>query len=68
MLVGFAACAVVVIVDLTSDSLVLIPLLVLAPLIACSGGSERGTLAVALVASIMSVPMGWIDHIGGSRR
>ena len=35
---GLAACAALAVVDWTSTSLVLIPLLVLAPLIACSGG------------------------------
>lgn len=64
---GMAACAVLTIVDLTSDSMVLIPLLVLAPLVA-SGGTQRGTLAVAAVAAAISVPLGWSDGIGGSRR
>ncbi len=42
MFVGIAVCPVLVVVDITSDSLVLIPLLVLAPLITCSGGTPRG--------------------------
>lgn len=68
MLVGIAACAVVAVVDITSDSLVLIPLLVLAPLIACSGGTPRGTLGVAVLAVVVSLPLGAIDDIAGSRR
>ncbi len=64
---GFAVCAVVAIVDL-SDSVVLIPLLVLAPLVASSGGTYLGTLAVALAAVGAAVPLGWFDGIAGSRR
>jgi GAF domain-containing protein len=65
---GLAACAVLVVVDATSDSIVLIPLLVLAPLIACPGGSRRGTLAVALSAATAAVALGWADGIAGTRR
>ncbi len=65
---GFAAFAVLTIVDLTaSDSIVLIPLLVLAPLVA-SGGTQKGTLAIAILAAAASLPLGWADGIGGSRR
>jgi GAF domain-containing protein/PAS domain-containing protein len=64
---GMATCAVLTIVDLTSDSMVLIPMLVLAPLVA-SGGTRRGTLVVAAVAAAISIPLGWSDGIGGSRR
>jgi GAF domain-containing protein/PAS domain-containing protein len=65
---GLAACAVLAIVDATSDSIVVIPLLVLAPLIACSGGSRRGTFVVALVAAAAAVALGWADSIAGTRR
>jgi GAF domain-containing protein/PAS domain-containing protein len=64
---GLTACAVLTIVDITSDTVVLIPLLVLAPLVA-SGGGYRGTLFVAIVAAADSVVLGWIDDIAGSRR
>ena len=46
---------------------VLIPLLVLAPLVA-AGGTYRGTIAVAVVAAADSVVLGWPDNIAGSRR
>ena len=65
---GFAACAVLTVVDWASPTIVLIPLLVLAPLIACAGGTVRGTLLVAVVAVAVSIPLGWADHIDGSRR
>lgn len=68
LLVGLAAVVVLVVVDITSDGLVLIPLLVLAPLIACTGGTARGTLAVASLSFAASIPLGWLDDIGGSRR
>ena len=50
-----------------SDRVVLIPLLVLAPLVA-AGGTYRGTFAVAVVAAADSVVLGWPDDIAGSRR
>ena len=68
LVAGIAACAAIVIVDITSDALVLVPLLVLAPLITCSGGTRRATLGVALLAVAVAVPLGWIDDIGGTRR
>ena len=43
---GLVACAVIVILDASSDSLVLIGLLVLPSLIA-AGGTRRGTIIVA---------------------
>ena len=55
---GLAAWAVLTIVDLTSsDTIVLIPLLVLAPLVA-SGGTYRGTLLVATLAAATCCPVG----------
>lgn len=62
---GLGACALITILDLGSDKGVLIPLLVLAPLIA-AGGAHRGTLAVAAVAAADSVILGWPDGIAGS--
>jgi GAF domain-containing protein/PAS domain-containing protein len=68
MIVGLAVCVVVAVIDISSDSLVLIPLLVLAPLIACAGGTPRGTLLVAVVAVGLAVLLGWFDDIAGTRR
>ena len=68
MLVGMATCAVLALIDVTSNSLVLIPLLVVAPLIVCSGGTPRGTLVVAVLAVAVAVPLGAIDDIAGTRR
>ncbi|MEP7114350.1 MAG: PAS domain-containing protein, partial [Ilumatobacteraceae bacterium] len=65
---GLAVCAVVAIVDWTSTTIALIPLLVLAPLIVCSGGTRRGTALVASVAVAIAIPLGWADDIGGTRR
>ena len=64
---GLGACALLTVVDVTSDTVVLIPLLVLAPLVA-SGGSYRGTLVVGVVASADSIALGWPDDIAGSWR
>lgn len=64
---GLGACALVTVVDLSADRVVLIPLLVLAPLVA-AGGTSRGTFAVAVVAAADSVVLGWPDNIAGSRR
>ena len=64
---GLGACVLITVVDLGSDRVVLIPLLVLAPLIA-AGGTHRGTLAVAVVAAADSAVLGWPDDIAGSRR
>gem|GEM_PF-3278171 len=64
---GGAACALITVVDLGSDRVVLIPLLVLAPLVA-AGGTYSGTIAVAVVAAADSVVLGWPDDIAGSRR
>jgi GAF domain-containing protein/PAS domain-containing protein len=65
---GLAACVAITAVDWASNTVVLIPLLVLAPLIACPGGTLRGTLLVAVVAIVLSVALGWGDDIAGSRR
>ena len=64
---GLGACALITVVDLGSDKVVLIPLLVLAPLVA-AGGTHRGTFAVAVVAAADSVILGWPDDIAGTRR
>lgn len=61
---GLTVLVVLVVVDLTSDSLVLVPLLVLAPLVASSGATRRETLLVALLATAASIPIGWADDIG----
>jgi GAF domain-containing protein/PAS domain-containing protein len=61
------ACVVLIVVDWTSNSVVLIPLLVLGPLIA-AGGTRRGTLLVAVVAAAGSIVLGWADDIAGSPR
>ncbi|MGZ4671765.1 MAG: SpoIIE family protein phosphatase [Ilumatobacteraceae bacterium] len=68
LVAGIAACAAIAIVDITSDSLVLVPLLVLAPLITCSGGTRRATVAVTVLSTAVAIPLGWIDDIGGTRR
>ncbi|MEP7115292.1 MAG: SpoIIE family protein phosphatase [Ilumatobacteraceae bacterium] len=65
---GLAACAALAVVDWTATTIVLLPLLVLAPIIACSGGSQRGTLLVALVSILVAIPLGWADGVGGTRR
>ena len=52
-------CAAIAIVDLSSTSLVLVPLLVLAPLVTSSGGTRRGTLGVAVVAAVLAIALGW---------
>ncbi len=68
MVVGLAACVVIAAIDISSDSLVLIPLLVLAPLIACSGATQRGTLVVGVVAVGSALSLGWINDVAGGRR
>ena len=68
VLAGLAAFVAITVVDLTSSSLVLIPLLVLVPLITCPGGGTRDTVVVSLVAAAGAVALGWPDDIAGSRR
>lgn len=68
LLAGLGACAALFIADATSSSLVLIPMLVIAPLVTSSGGTRRATLAVATIAVAEAFALGWIDHIGGTRR
>lgn len=65
---GLAALVAIVVVDATSDSIVLISLLVLAPLVASSGGTRRGTALVALLAVAASIALGWADDLAGTRR
>ena len=57
----------ITVLDVSSKTTVLIPLLVLAPLVA-AGGTYRGTFAVAVVAAADSIVLGWPDDIAGSRR
>jgi len=64
---GLVACAVIVVVDASADSVVLIPLLVLPPLLA-AGGARRGTILVAGVSVISAVWLGWADDIAGTAR
>lgn len=64
---GLGACALITLVDLGSDSMVLIPLLVLAPLVT-AGGTPRGTFLVAAVAAVDSILLGWPDDIAGARQ
>jgi GAF domain-containing protein/PAS domain-containing protein len=65
---GLASCAALAIVDVSASSLVLVPLLVLAPLVACAGASERGTVVVGLFAAATAIALGWPDAIFGTRR
>jgi len=64
---GLVAVAVIVIVDASSDSLVLIGLLVLPPLIA-AGGTRRGTMIIAGISVVSAVWLGWADDIALTRR
>jgi GAF domain-containing protein/PAS domain-containing protein len=68
LLAGIVACAVLFVVDMASSSLVLIPLLALAPVVTSSGGTRRATRGVAVAAVAEAIALGWIDHIGGTRR
>ncbi len=65
---GLATVTAIAAVDVTSSSVVLIPLLVLVPLITCSGGASRDTLVVSLIAAAGAVALGWSDHIAWSLR
>ena len=65
---GLAICAAIVIVDVSSNSLVLVPLLVLAPLVACPGATQRATVMVAMAAAGASIVLGSPDDIFGTRR
>ncbi|HEY4609815.1 MAG TPA: GAF domain-containing protein, partial [Ilumatobacteraceae bacterium] len=67
IMAGLVACAVIVIVDASADSVVLIPLLVVPPLVA-AGGTRRGTVIVAFVAAVSAVWLGWPDDIAGTPR
>ncbi len=65
---GLATCTAIAIVDVSSSSLILVPLLVLAPLVACPGGTRSDTIIVALVATALAIALGWADGIEGTRR
>jgi GAF domain-containing protein/PAS domain-containing protein len=67
-LAGLGAFAAIMVVDLTSTSLVLIPLLVLVPLITCSGGRTNHTVAVSAIAAAGALALGWPDDIAWSLR
>ena len=68
LVAGLAICAAIAIVDVSSSSLVLVPLLVLAPLVTCPGGTRRDTTVVAVVAGVLAIALGWPDGIAGTRR
>jgi PAS domain S-box-containing protein len=66
---ALAALAVVVIVDLSVDTYaLLIQLLVVAPLIAAVGTTERQTAFVAIAAIISSIPLAAVSDAWGSDR
>jgi GAF domain-containing protein/PAS domain-containing protein len=67
--VGLIATLAVAIIDLLGESaVVLIPLLVVGPLVAATNDEPKWTLMVGAVAVALSVPLGWLDDIGGSLR
>jgi len=64
---GAAICFAVLGADLlTGRSVVLIPLLVLAPLVASARGVPREAAAVAALAVVLAIVLGWIDDVAGS--
>ena len=69
VLVGVAICAVAVIADIINGrTMVLIPLVVLAPLVVSARGVPRQTLAVAALAFAVAVVVGWTDDLAGSEQ
>jgi PAS domain S-box-containing protein len=67
--VALAAMAVVVIVDLSVDTVALfIQLLLIGPLIAATGATVRQTLLVSVLAVAVSIPLvAWDDALGTDR-
>lgn len=66
---GLVVAAAVGLADsFSGPSLILIPLLVIAPLVASVRALPRRTVIVAVVATAMAVVLGWVDGIAGSRR
>ena len=61
--------AVVVVVDLSTDTVaLLLQLLLVGPLIAATAATPRQTLAVAVLAVALSVPLGALTDAFGSDR
>ncbi|MCU1395302.1 MAG: multi-sensor signal transduction histidine kinase [Ilumatobacteraceae bacterium] len=66
---GSVVGAIVVLSDgLSGPSIILIPLLVLAPLITSVRGSANETIAVGSAAVGFAVGLGWVDDIAGDLR
>jgi GAF domain-containing protein len=66
---GFVVCAVVALADsIGGPTLILIPLMVVAPLVASVRAQPRDAAAVAVVAAAIAVALGWVDDIAGTRR
>jgi hypothetical protein len=66
---ALAAMAVVVVVDLSTDTAAfLIQLLLVGPLIAATAATPRQTLAVAVLAVAVSVPLAALNDAFGSDR
>ncbi len=66
---GLAACAVIAIADSwTRSTLVLIPILVVAPLTTSLRATPRGTALVAALATAAAAALGWADDVAGTRR
>ena len=69
VLSGLGVCLVIGIADAVGGTtLVLIPLLVIAPLVASIRATERQTALVGVVAVVTAIGLGWVDDIAGSRR
>ncbi|MEQ1874915.1 MAG: SpoIIE family protein phosphatase [Ilumatobacteraceae bacterium] len=66
---GCLVCVGVAAADIVAErDLILIPLFVLAPLVASIRATPRQTFGVAALAIAMAVGFGWVDDIWGSRR
>jgi GAF domain-containing protein/PAS domain-containing protein len=66
---GLAATLAIAVADVQIQSaVILISLMVVGPLVAATDAHPRWALFVGAVAVGLSVPLGWIDHIGGTTR
>jgi serine phosphatase RsbU (regulator of sigma subunit)/PAS domain-containing protein len=63
------ACAIVGVTDAWfTEGVVVTPLVIAGPLICAIAGPPRRTLWLGLLAVALSIPLGWVNHIGGSPR
>lgn len=68
-LIGLVVLAAIAAVDaFTPPDVILLPLFLVGPLVAASGGRLRHTMAVGAASVVLVVVLGWMDGLAGTRR